>query len=419
MRADALAIGIDIGTSGVRAAAINRAGDCVAQGTAPNPDGGLRDHPADWWQGVLTAMAQLMPQINAASVVALAVDGTSGTVLAVDKSGQPLGRALMYHQAVAPELAAQVSAHAPPESAAHGLTSGLAKMLALQSTEGTARILHQADWVAGCLTGRFDTSDENNALKTGYDPVARRWPDWMARTRARMELLPRVVAPGTPLATLLPQWAARFGLPAATLVCAGTTDGCASFLATGASKAGEAVTALGSTLVVKLLSDRPLFAPEYGIYSHRIGNQWLAGGASNTGGTVLAQFFTPAQIEELSREIDPATSSRLDYYPLARKGERFPVNDPGLVPRLTPRPASNSLFLHGLLEGIARIECLAYQRLVELGAPRPIALCTVGGGARNGMWTQMRARMLGCPMAPARSEEASVGTARLAMQGAL
>src|SRR3712207_7580953 len=52
---------------------------------------------------------------------------------------------------------------------------------ALQALPGVARLLHQADWVAGRLLDRFARTDENNALKTGYDPVERRWPDWLAR----------------------------------------------------------------------------------------------------------------------------------------------------------------------------------------------------------------------------------------------
>ena len=60
----------------------------------------------------------------------------------------------------------------------------------------------------------------------------------------------------------------KFGLSPMTVICAGTTDGCASFLATGASEIGDAVTALGSTLVIKQLSDRPINAPDYGVYSH-------------------------------------------------------------------------------------------------------------------------------------------------------
>ncbi|TGR93377.1 carbohydrate kinase, partial [Mesorhizobium sp. M2E.F.Ca.ET.209.01.1.1] len=98
--------------------------------------------------------------------------------------------------------------------------------------------------------------------------------------------------------------AALFGLPRDVVVVAGTTDGCASFLATGATAAGDGVTALGSSLTIKILSDRPISAPRFGIYSHRLGDTWLAGGASNSGGKVLAQHFPLARIIELSAMID-------------------------------------------------------------------------------------------------------------------
>ena len=62
------------------------------------------------------------------------------------------------------------------------------------------------------------------------------------------------------------------------------------------------------------------------------------GGASNTGGAVLKHYFTDKQLQELSQQIDPDKPSGLDYYPLTKPGERFPVNDPNLMPRLTPRP---------------------------------------------------------------------------------
>ena len=66
----------------------------------------------------------------------------------------------------------------------------------------------------------------------------------------------------------------------------------------------------------------------------------VAGGASNTGGTVLRQHFTNDELAELSKSIDPAAPSGLDYYPLAKPGERFPVYDPKMTPRLEPRPGA-------------------------------------------------------------------------------
>jgi sugar (pentulose or hexulose) kinase len=417
---DPLVIGIDMGTSGARAVAMATDGAIVAGASAKlaSFSGDHRD-PAGWWAAVRSALGGVLAAIDRSRVVAMAVDGTSGTMLPVDAGRRPLAAPLMYNDPVADQaILDAIAAHAPRESAAHGATSGLAKLLVFQAIAGTDRVIHQADWLAAQLTGRHDLSDENNALKTGYDPVARCWPDWIEATGARRTLLPEVLAAGAPMAPLSHAAATAFGLPAGTLVVAGTTDGCASFLATGSDQPGDGVTALGTTMTVKLLSDRPLFAPDYGLYSHRIGDVWLAGGASNSGGVVLARYFAPERIAELSARIDTTTRTGLDYYPLVKPGERFPIADPTLAPRLEPRPVDDGEFLKAILEGMAEIEKLAYQRLAALGGPALRSVRTVGGGAGNPAWTAIRQALLGVPFAGVQSEEAAAGAARLALAGA-
>jgi sugar (pentulose or hexulose) kinase len=100
-------------------------------------------------------------------------------------------------------------------------------------------------------------------------------------------------------------------------------------------------------------------------------------------------------------------------------GERFPVNDPDLAPRIDPRPADDAVFFQALLEGIATIEELGYARLSELGAPVLKSVRTVGGGAANPVWTRIRQRRLGVPFLEAASTEAAAGTARLALKAIL
>jgi sugar (pentulose or hexulose) kinase len=177
------------------------------------------------------------------------------------------------------------------------------------------------------------------------------------------------------------------------------------------------VTSLGSTLVLKLLSEKRLDAAQFGIYSHRLGRLWLAGGASNSGGAVLRHYFSDTQLDMLSARIDPSQDSGLDYYPLPGPGERFPVNDPTLAPRLAPRPADDARFLHGLLEGMARIEAHGYRLLQELGATPLESVLTAGGGASNRTWTAIRRRVLGVPVLPSLHAEAAYGTALLAARG--
>jgi hypothetical protein len=117
--------------------------------------------------------------------------------------------------------------------------------------------------------------------------------------------------------------------------------------------------------------------------------------------------------------MDPERETGLDYDPLPAAGERFPVNDPALAPRLSPRPADDGVFLQGLLEGIARIEVQGYGVLRDLGAPQVRRVITVGGGASNPIWTRIRERLLGVPVVSAAHQEAAYGAARLALWGPL
>jgi sugar (pentulose or hexulose) kinase len=417
-----LALGIDIGTSGARVCALDHEGAVVARSAvampAPRRHGqAVRQDARVWWTAARKALAQIADAIDRRAVRALAVDGTSGSVLAVDEVGTPLAPARMYNETAAADAVEAIAAVAPETTAARGGSSALARAIGLQAQRSAARILHQADWIAGQLSGRFDVTDENNALKTGYDPVARRWPDWIAQTGMRVGLLPAVVPAGTRIGALRRAAAESFGLPPETAVVAGTTDGCAAFLATGAAQTGDGVTSLGSTLTLKLLTGEPVFAPSFGIYSHRIGEAWLAGGASNSGGAVLLSFFSKRRLQSLEGRLDPVHPTGLDYYPLAAAGERFPFNDPTLAPRVTPRPSDDHVFLQGLLEGIAAIEALGYRRLAELGATPLKALRTVGGGAANQAWARIRQARLGVPFLPARADEAAAGAARLAWCG--
>jgi xylulokinase len=418
MPGDALYLGIDLGTSGARAVVVDGAGTALAQGRSALADHGPdpRD-PAAWWGAARAAVGAALAQVDARAVRALAVDGTSGTMVAVDAAGAPIGTGLMYNDPCTDAAVLDaIAAHAPATSAAHGATSGAARAMLL-ARRAPAHVLHQADWISWHLSGRRMT-DANNALKTGYDPVAAAWPAWLDQAGLDASLLPPVLEPGSVIGPVTAQAVAAFGLSPGCLVIAGTTDGCASFLATGASRPGDAVTALGTTLTVKLLCDRPIFAPEYGIYSHRIAGHWLAGGASNAGGAALLAQFTADQIAALSPLIDPEADTGLDYYPLPGVGERFPIADPQMAPRITPRPVRDADFLHGLLEGIAQIEALAFQRLAALGAPGLASVRSVGGGAGNPVWTRIRERRLGVPMHAPLSDQAAHGTALLARLGA-
>jgi len=413
-----LALGIDFGTSGTRACVIAPGGEIEAMERVEF--GALQDHElANTWREALREVISHIPAGLRRKVSAMAVDGTSGTVLACNEALEVTHPPLLYNDARASEEAAVIARAAGADHPAASPTSGLAKMLWLKKRLGLARArlyLNQADWLTGQLTGLPGISDYHNALKLGFDSTAGRWPEWV-EFLADVDYLPNVVPPGSPIGQLARPMSRSLAMDSDCLVRAGTTDSIAAFLASGATAPGEAVTSLGTTLVLKLVSRVPVESATYGVYSHWFGHLWLAGGASNSGGGVLLEHFSANELASLSSEIDPERDSGLDYYPLPGRGERFPVQDPHMASRVEPRPHNRAAFLHGLLEGLARIETLGYRRLAELGADPATRVISTGGGAGNPTYSRIRQRCLGIPVIRAGEQEAAYGCARLAQRG--
>jgi sugar (pentulose or hexulose) kinase len=410
----AIFLGIDLGTSGVRGSAIDTQGKELAIARTALP---RIQQPSDWQHASFDVIRQLCDQVDSGLIQSIAIDGTSGTVMLCNDTGEPCSPALMYYDQSCTDEAEVINRHAPEDSAARGASSSLAKALyLLKNHDHAAHICHQTDWIAGQLCGLFDISDENICLTLGYDPVNREWPKLLTGLGMDCTLLPRTYVPGTTIAPVDINIAQQLGIPAHCRLVAGTTDSIAAFIATGACETGQAVTSLGSTLVLKLISDKPVFSSRLGVYSHRLGDSWLAGGASNSGGKVLLKYFDQTRMDEMTPLLEPGTPTGLDYYPLAQAGERFPRNDPGLQPLLDPRPDDEVKFFQAMLEGIASIEAEGYRALSQLGAPAVTKVFTSGGGSSNPAWRKIRELKLGVPVEIAEHSEASYGTALLAMR---
>jgi sugar (pentulose or hexulose) kinase len=418
-------VGIDLGTSGCRGVAIDSQGGVIAAAQVALPPSCCeatresRQHPADWWEAVRQILSQLGQACWHTPIRAIAVDGTSSTLLLCDHDGNPLTPGLMYDDSRGRETLPEIRPIAPADNPVQSATSSLAKLLYLRNTlDGQPfHALHQADWIMGRLCGRLPLSDENNCLKLGYDPIARCWPDWLEALNLPPGCLPKVYPVGTSVGHLSRSAAESTGLADDITIVTGTTDSNAAFLATGADRTGDAVTSLGSTLVLKILSDKPVFAAAYGVYSHRLGERWLVSGASNSGGAVCRAFFSDEEMAQLTPHVTPDRPTGLYYYPLLRPGERFPVNDSSLRPRLQPRPTEDHRFFQAILEGISRIEQAGYQLLQRLGAPAPRRVISIGGGAVNEPWRQIREAALGVPVVRAVHQEAAYGAALLARRG--
>jgi len=409
-------LGIDFGTSGARAIAIDAAQNIVQTVTEKS----MQQTPDAWRQVMFTLLEKLDLEVRQ-NLQAIAINGTSGTVLLCDETGQAIAETLLYNDDRGRVTLPEMDQFVPQNHLVRSATSSLAKLLWWQAegiTNEASYFLHQADWLGFLLHGKLGFSDYHNALKLGFDVAPLQYPDWL-KNHPLLPLLPQVQTPGENVGEILAAIATPLNINPRCQIRAGTTDSIAAFIASGASQVGEAVTSLGSTLVLKLLSQIPVNNLATGVYSHRFGDLWLTGGASNTGGAVLKHFFDDATLATLSAKIDPTQPSGLDYYPLLKPGDRFPINDPQLAPRLSPRPATDQAFLHGILEGIARVEKIGYEKLQTLGADPLQRVFTAGGGAKNSQWLQMRSRMLNCPVIVSAQPDAAYGSARLAQRGSL
>jgi D-ribulokinase len=415
-----LFLGIDFGTSGVRTSVINLNKEEIINFSVPIEKPIVKDSlvyqdPSLWWNSLIKNLQFLSTKIDLKKIKRLSIDGTSGTVLICDDKGNPFDHALMYNDASSVEEAKLVEEVSSGHPIVSSPTNALVRALSLikKNSAQSYKILHQADWVAAKIIEEFKFSDENNALKLGYDCQERIWPNWFNELPLNENSLPEILIPGQVIGALKNQELLNLGFSPNLEVVAGTTDSIAAFLATGASQIGEAVTSIGTTLVVKAISAKPIFNREYGIYSHRLGDRWLTGGASNVGGKIIQELFGN-KIEDLSKSLNPDKLLNLNYYPLPQIGERFPINDPNKMPILEPRPDKEADFFQAVLEGITQVEKLSYEKIVEIGGSYPLKIFTIGGGGKNKNWNIMREKILKVDLGEPLSNDASYGVALLA-----
>lgn len=420
-------LGIDVGTQGVRAVAVDPRGHLVARGASPLPVGRRSGHrheqdPADWWSSLVRAVAETTSSLpDGCRVVSLALDATSGTVLVEDAAGQPCGPALMYDDARAAAQSTRVATAGRSLWQELGYRMqpswALPKVLWLLATGAVppgGRVVHQADHLLGRLVGGRVPTDTSTALKTGVDLRTATWPaDLLADLAVPVGILPEVVLPGTRIGTVGTEAAGLTGLPRGALVRAGMTDGCAAQIASGALRPGSWSSALGTTLVLKGSTEKLLQDPSGAVYSHRHPDGgWLPGGASSTGAGVLADRLPGADLAALSARAVWQPQGET-VYPLVGRGERFPFVAKD-AHGFGEAAGGDEEQLVALCYGIACVERLAYDVLGALGADVSGPVALTGGTTANLTWAQLRTDLLARPTYLPRLPDAAIGMAVLA-----
>ncbi|MEU2999181.1 FGGY family carbohydrate kinase [Streptomyces sp. NPDC006995] len=432
--ASPVVIGIDVATASVRVLGVDGQGRVLAGARADLPPpartgaGTSEQDARSWWPAVRSALRRTTGALprRGREVIAAAVSATSGTIVPTGTRGEPLGPALMYDDRRAAGINAQAQRAGSARWEALGLsvgpTAALGRAVWCLRTYGSSlrQVLHTPEFIGRELTGHPVATDWSHALKSGYDARAQQWAHEVFDALGfPLGLLPPVGAPGTEVGVVGPEGAAATGLPEGCSVRLGMTDGCAGQIATGAVEPGRFVGVVGTTYVLKGVSEHLVRDAAGAFYSHRHPDGWwLPGGASNTGGECLAGV-APARLPELDAAAAARGPASYVRYPLCRDGERFPFVSGAARGFALGGPRDEADAHRAALEGVAFLERLALERVQRAGIPVLGPLHAAGGGSRSAVWTAIRATVLDRPVRVVDRAETAFGAALLAAAGTL
>jgi xylulokinase len=395
-------IGIDIATSNIRAVAIDQNGAPLARANAPlaqvksGNDISATQDSRSWIFSIDDVLSQLGKQLSEKGLIpqSLLISATSGTFVLANKDGTAITDAVMYNDGRAVDPLGRA-----------------AKVIESSKQSGPYFFANTPEFVIAHLSGQplhQIPTDTSHGLKMGIDLSSR---DYLYATKEIANslniTLPKVVLPGTKIATTSNQIAAKLGIPAIPIY-AGMTDGCTAQIAAG--RGTGSVTSLGTTMVIKVVADSNISGD--GFYSHLLpSNCFLLGGASNIGGISYKKY--EADLERLNKKAAEIKCANFITYPLTVTGERFPIKSSSIT-NLVSAPAENDVMAYrGILEGIAFTERYAYDLLQRAEAKLSQIIYTTGGGGKSKVLSQIRANILNRPVAITNTTGSDMGAAFL------
>ncbi|MBT9383394.1 xylulokinase [Pseudooceanicola sp. CBS1P-1] len=435
------ALGLDLGTSGLRALLMAEDGSVIAsaaqsaRATNPHPGWSEQD-PGEWVTALEAAMAALAashPEAMA-QVAGIAVSGHMHGATLLDGAGEVLRPCILWNDtrshAEAAELDAMPAFRAVSGNIVFpGFTAPKLKWVAKNEPEifeRTSKILLPAAYLNYYMTGEF-VSDMSDAAGTAWlDCGGRDWSDALLEatglSRAQM---PALVEGCAVAGRLKPELADRWGIPRSAVVAGGAADNAASACGTGSLSEGEGFVSLGTSGV--LLAARDGYHPEAAsalhTFCHAVPGQWYQMGVmlSATDSLNWLSRITGLKPAALTGELgDLAAPGRERFLPYLA-GERTPHNDAFIRGAFTGLGSDTGRadMTRAVLEGVAYGLRDSAEALRGAGAQLG-PLLIIGGGSASAHWVEMIATVLDLPMMLPKAGEfgAALGAARLALVAA-
>jgi xylulokinase len=404
-------LGLDIGTSGVKAVISDDDGIVVAEANAPltvsrpQPLWSEQD-PEDWWTAV-TAAVTTLPASARAAVRGVGLAGQMHGAVMLDACDRVLRPAILWNdgRAAAECAALRAAEHVTGNLAMPGFTAP--KLLWLRDHEPeifarVAKVLLPKDWVRLRLTGDHATDMSDASGTLWLDVGQRRWSGEMLTACGMNAGQVPTAFEGTAMTGMLrSKVAASLGLPVVP-VAAGGGDNAAGAVGVGVVAPGDAFLSLGTSGVIFAVSDGFAPNPENAIHAfcHAVPGTWhqmsviLSAAASVDWAVRLGGFSdVTAALKAAETADDRAVPLFLPYL----SGERTPHNDAqatGILFGLTHDSDAASV-MRGVLEGVAFALADGADALRAAGTQLD-ALTVIGGGSRSRFWGEILAAALGC-----------------------
>jgi xylulokinase len=438
-----LAIGIDLGTSGIKAVLLEDAERMVASAARPLavsiPRVGWSEQGADLWVAAVWDCLDELAAAHPGLMGAVAGIGLSGQMLSALILGadlRPLRPAMLWNDQRALAECADLLAAVPgigqrtngtPDP---GITAPKLMWLARHEPDVFARarmLMLTKDHVRLALTGEVASEPTDAGGTQLLDCPSDRWdPALCAAVGWNPDHLPPLARAWQAAGGLRPALAARWGMRPGLPVAAGCGDNMGSTLGAGGAKPGDAVLTIGTSGVACIVDDTWHPGPDKAILTsaHAVPGAFLSMGVvmSATAALDWTARLTGRTAAELAGMAE--TSTQIADAPVflpCLNGLRTPANRPAARARIDGlHPGVDAALMgYATMEGVAFqvADCVAAQRAV--GA-RPERFLAVGGGTRSGLWMRLLATALEAAVElPEGADLAGpAGAARLAMVAA-
>ena len=433
-------LGLDVGTSSVKAVVVDEAQRPVASATAPLSVSRPHDlwseqNPEDWWGAVEQAVHELKAASGRdwAGIRAIGLSGQMHGAVLLDEAGQPLRPAILHNDGRAFAEAEALNRRLPGIGRIAGVPAmpGFVapKLLWLQRHEPrvmakTRHLMMPKDYVRLRMTGSFATDMCDGSGSLLLDSGRRQWsPEIAEACGISLSLPPAALEGSAPSGQLSGSVAASWGLSPGTIVAAGAGDAAAGAIGSGAVNPGDAFISIGTATQYFVARDRYQPAPEHLVHTfcHGLPERWFQMAALLNGAGALAWaagLLGEPDIGKLMAETEAAFTgpSPILFLPYL-SGERTPHNNPharGVLFGLTPA-SSREQVIQAVLEGVALSLADAQGHVEETGA-LPARIAVNGGGSRSRLWMTIIASALNKTVLLAEGAEAgpAFGAARLA-----